>query len=617
MRRLLTLSAALLAALGGVSSADPGERTSTAADQRAVGVTVYNHDLAVVRDRRHLTLPSGETRLALRDVSARIQPQTAVLQSAGTGASIEVVEQNFDYDLLTPQKLLEKYVGRDVVVIHPADRSGRRTRERARVLAANNGVVLRYGDRIETTVDGDLAYPAIPENLRDRPTLVTDLFDAHGGAQDVELDYLTNGMSWQADYTAMLAANDERIDLRGLITLHNESGTSYRDASVQLVAGDVNNPQPPRVLQQIGRTTADSYTVAQPREEGLLEYHLYTLPRRTTLADAQTKQVELLRAAAIPVTKTLELRGGGEYYQRSAGDLGERLKVGTYLAFHNDGGDLGVPLPGGTIRVYKRDAAGTAQFVGADTIDHTPRGSDVRLFLGYAFDLIANKKQTDFDSIAGNIWQSSYRIDIHNGKDMPQTVRVVETIPFDWTIVQTSAPYEKTSSATATWTVTVPANGDTILTYTAHVQLGAGRMGLPKRTVTLSEARTRRARIGYKSGVRRTASGFAAGFTLGYAAVRAAQALRDRRSPYRLLRDRDPRRYGAARRATDARRDRPIARVDCPHRVRARRSARPRAAPAPASAARAGVRARRARHRHPARPRRGLRRVAPAGARLR
>ncbi len=481
MRRLLTLSAALLAALGGVSSADPGERTSTIDDQRAVGVTVYNHDLAVVRDRRRVTLPRGETHLALRDVSARIIPQTAVLQSLGAGTPIEVVEQNFDYDLLTPQKLLEKYVGRDVVVIHPADRNGRRTRERAHVLAANSGVVLRYGDRIETTVDGDLAYPSIPANLRERPTLVTDLFDQRAGVQDVELDYLTNGMSWQADYTAMLAPNDERLDLRGLITLHNESGTTYRDAAVQLVAGDVNNPQPqPRPLQQIGQVVAaDTYRL--PREEGLLEYHLYTLPRRTTLADAQTKQVELLRATAIPVTKTLELRGGGDYYRRSIGDLGERLKVGTYLTFHNEGGDLGVPLPAGTVRVYKRDAAGTAQFVGADAIDHTPRGDDVRLYLGNAFDLVANKKQTDFNSIAGNIWESSYRIAIHNGKDAPQTVRVVELIPFDWTIVQTSAPYEKTSASTATWVLAVPANGDTVLTYTAHVQIAAGRVTLPNR----------------------------------------------------------------------------------------------------------------------------------------
>jgi len=472
MHRSLTLSAVLLAALGGVSSAAPRERVSTLADQRAVGVTVYNGDLAVVRDRRRVALDAGETRLALRDVSGRMQPETAVLQSLDASAPFTVDEQDFDYDLLTPQKLLEKYVGRDVVVLHPADKSGHRARERARVLAANNGVVLRYADRIETTVDGDLAYPSIPANLRDRPTLVTDVEDARGGARDVELDYLTGGLTWRADYTAMLDAADDRMDLRGLVTLTNQSGATYRDASVQLVAGNVHVPvRQPAPLQQIGRvTTADVFSA--PRQEGLLEYHLYTLPRKTTIEDAQTKQVELLRARAFPVTETLELRGGGDYYwnDANAGDLGTRTNPATYLTFRNAGGDLGIPLPAGIVRVYKRDSAGTAQFVGGDAIPHTPDGDTVRLFLGTAFDVVAYKQRTDFHTIDARTHQSSYRIAIHNAKPAPQTVLVVETIPYEWTISETSAPFEKTSSTTATWRITVPARGDAVLTYTARVR---------------------------------------------------------------------------------------------------------------------------------------------------
>ncbi|MBV9438481.1 MAG: DUF4139 domain-containing protein, partial [Candidatus Eremiobacteraeota bacterium] len=302
MRRRLTLLAALVAVAAAPVAAETGEHVSTLADQRGVGVTIYNGDLAVVRDRRRIALPRGETHLAVRDVSARMIPETAVLQSLDAGAPLNVVEQNFDYDLLSPQKLLEKYVGRDVDVIHDPQHSGAaRRRERARVLAANNGVVLRYADRIETTVDGQLAYPSIPPNLRDRPTLVTTIESDRTSNGDLELDYLTGGLSWQADYTALLSANDDRVDLHGLVTLRNASGTSYRDASVQLVAGNINVA---RSLQQIGRT-ADTYALPAPaptpREEALLEYHLYTLPRRTTIADAQTKQVELLSAAAIPV----------------------------------------------------------------------------------------------------------------------------------------------------------------------------------------------------------------------------------------------------------------------------------------------------------------------------
>jgi hypothetical protein len=471
MRRLFAIPAALVLALTVAASADTGEHVSTLADQRGVGVTIYNNDLAVVRDRRRLTLPRGETHLALRDVSAKMQPQTAVLQSLEAGDHLAVVEQDFNYDLLTPQKLLEKYVGRDVQVVHYPDAVGapRRT-ERARVLAANGGVVLRYGNRIETTVDGQLVYPSIPANLRDRPTLVTDLTSDRAGEQNVELDYLTGGLSWAADYTALLSPNDDRLDLRGLITLHNESGTSYNGASVQLVAGDVN-VAPNRQFQ--AQTTADTYSVSagrRPKEEPLFEYHLYTLPRRTSIADAQTKQVELMTAAAIPATTTLELRGEGSYYRTAASDLGQRLKIATYVSFRNLGGDLGAPLPAGTIRVYKRDTAGTAQFIGSDNIDHTPRGEVVRLYLGNSFDLVANKKQTDYKSLGTNLSESAYRIAITNGKAAAQDVLVVEPIFGDWTIVESSLPFTKTSSTTATWTVHVPANGEAVLTYRARVK---------------------------------------------------------------------------------------------------------------------------------------------------
>jgi hypothetical protein len=470
MRHFKPLALVLLVALGATAAAESGEHVSTLADQTGVGITIYNDNLALVRDRRRVDLPQGESRLALRDVSAQIQPETALLQSVGAPQRLTLLEQNFDYDLLSPQKLLQKYVGRDVDVIRYDPRTGERHVERARVMAVNDGVVLRYADRIETSVNGQLSFPSLPPDLRDRPTLVSDVTNTTAGPQQIELTYLSGGLSWKADYTALLAPGDDRLDLRGLITLQNQSGATFRDADVQLVAGDVNIVQDRLALARAAPQNV--YSVGVPRgvsEQALFEYHLYTLPRKTTVADNQTKQVELLSASNVAVTKTLELRGQPNYYRQQTPDLGSRLKVGTYVSFRNQGGDLGIPLPAGVIRVYKRDTAGTAQFIGSDQIDHTPKGESVRLHLGDSFDVTANKKQTDFHVVDAVTFESAYQIVLRNAKKSAQTVLVVEPIPADWTMIQNSAPYTKTSSSTASWSLTVPPEGSTTLTYRVRV----------------------------------------------------------------------------------------------------------------------------------------------------
>ena len=465
MRRAV-LATVLAATLTAAVSAATGEHVSTLADQRGVGITIYNSELALVRDRRRLALPHGESRLALRDVSAKIQPETALLQSVGNAGRISVFEQNFDYDLLSPEKLLEKYVGRDVDVVRTDPQTGRRTRERARVLATNGGVVLRYADRIETSVDGRLAFPSLPPDLRDRPTLVTNLNNAgNAAAQQVELTYLTGGLSWKADYTAVLSPDDAQIDLRGFITLQNESGTTYRDARVQLVAGDVNVVESGVANGTLQAPAPMDKLAGRPSEQALFEYHLYTLPRKTTVADNQTKQVDLLFAPHVAVKKTLELRGSPFYYRSRNGDLGQRLKFGTYVTFRNTGGSLGIALPKGAVRVYKRDSGGQEQFVGSDNIDHTPKNETVRLHLGDAFDVTATKKQTDFKSVPVASYESAYEIVLRNGKPTPESVVVIEPIPGDWTILTSSAPYTKSSSSTATWSLRIPANGSITLTY--------------------------------------------------------------------------------------------------------------------------------------------------------
>ncbi|MBV8280665.1 MAG: DUF4139 domain-containing protein, partial [Candidatus Eremiobacteraeota bacterium] len=273
---------------------DPIERTSTLAEQQAVSVTIYNDNLALVRDERRLAMPKGMQRLALRDVSAQIDPTTAILHSLTSSGAVSVIEQNFNFDLLSPETLLEKYVGREVTVVHVNPHTGAEIREQAKVLAVNGGVVLQYANRIETSVDGKLLFPSIPSNLRDRPTLVTDLDNAYDGEQTLELDYLTGGLSWRADYVGVLNADDTRMDLNGLVTLTNTSGTSYENAHMQLVAGNLNRAATPQEVRSLAANVAKA--ADQMRQENLFEYHLYTLGRPTTIADKQTKQVAMLAA---------------------------------------------------------------------------------------------------------------------------------------------------------------------------------------------------------------------------------------------------------------------------------------------------------------------------------
>jgi len=474
MRSALVVS--LLVAVSGMPAlAD--EMRSTLDDQQSVAVTIYNENLALVKDQRKIQLGGGAQTLAFRDVSAQIRPETALLRSLTSPGKLAVIEQNFDFDLLTPQKLLEKYVGKTVTVIRTNPATGAETSEQAQVLAANNGIVLKIGDRIETGIPGRLVYPDVPANLRDRPTLVMSLDNGGAAQQDVELSYLTGGLGWKADYVAELNAADDKLDLSGWVTLTNTSGTSYRNAKLQLVAGDVN-----RVREEFRRAPAavgmmaKTDEAARMGEESLLEYHLYTLDRPTTIAENQTKQVSLLSAAGVPVRKELVLRGNDYYYGSSYGELGQKMKVGVFIEFDNkEASRLGLPLPKGVIRVYKKDSAGNAQFVGEDSIDHTPKNEKVRLKLGDAFDVTADKKQTDFKKLPnpekGNaLFESAYEIVLKNAKKDAVTVTVQEPIPADWKMLKSSHPFEKAASNTALWKISVPAEGSTTLAYRVQVK---------------------------------------------------------------------------------------------------------------------------------------------------
>lgn len=472
-RTLSVVFCLLLLLTPAVTIGEPRERASTVGDRELVNLTVYNGGTALVHDRRHIILNGGLNRIAWRDVSAQMDSSSALIEAMGSNNRVTVLEQNFDFDLLDPSALLNKYVGHYVTVVHEARFAGERdTRERARILSTNGGIVLQYRDRIETEVRGHIIYPFSPSNFRDRPTLVLDMESEQPGLQTLDLSYLTTGLAWRADYVGVLSSDEARMSLTGLVTLSNTSGVSYDDAHLQLVAGDVNIVQPETIrsaLKTIAAVGAENgYPSGGFRQENYFEFHLYTLQRPTTVLQNQTKQISLLSAHGVPIRKTLELRGSPDYYRSAEPDLGDKLPVGAYVMFENRGGELGIPLPAGVVRLYKNDSRGLSQFLGSDHIDHTPRFETVRLHLGDSFDVTARKKQTDFHFGSPCQTDSSNEIVISNAKTIAQDVLVVEPIPGEWQIVSENMRHTKSSASTANWLVHVPAGKRSTLTYTAR-----------------------------------------------------------------------------------------------------------------------------------------------------
>lgn len=472
MKQVLFFLATFLFCVAPVLAGD--EINVTARDQQTVSVTIYNKNLALVKDRRKITVPNGMQTLAFREVSAKIKPETALLNAG----DLSVLEQNFEYDLLSPQSLLQKYVGRDVTMVRRHPTTGEEQLVQAKVLSAGNGVVLRVGDRIETEVSGRLVYPDIPDTLRDRPTLTMQVESAKDGARDVELSYLTGGLSWQADYVAELNAADDRLNLSGWVTLINESGARYPQAQLQLVAGDVNIVQKEMDSRNMMKSAMAGLTPApQPMaEESMFEYHLYTLGRPTTIGENQKKQVALLQAVGVECRKEFLLKGDESYYSSQSGEIGRKMKVGVFVELKNDKeSGLGLPLPGGIVRVYKKDGNGFLQFVGEDKMDHTPEKEMIRLHLGDAFDITADKRQTNFKKISGfspfqYVFESEYEIKLKNAKKEKVMVKIQEPLPGDWEILGESVGHTKESAHTASWMVAVPPMETVNLTYWVRVK---------------------------------------------------------------------------------------------------------------------------------------------------
>lgn len=467
-RRLLLAAAALSLALPLAAPAAPV--VSTVADQTGLALTIYNQNLGLVKDRRDIRLGPGGGELRFMDVAAQIIPASVSIAPL-SGGEIRVLEQNYEYDLLSPQKLMDKYVGKEVKLYQKNPQTEREEVVTATLLSNNGGPVYRIGDEITFGHPGRLIFPGVPDDLIARPTLVWLLESGAGDRRTIEASYLTGGISWRADYVVTLSEKDDRASLAGWVTIDNHSGATYRNAALKLVAGDVNRAQDgPIPHAKAMRVEAMAAPAPQFREEAFFEYHLYTLQRPSTIKENQTKQISLVTADAVPVRKEFLLKGESFYYYSPAGDAAKQ-KVGVFVEVENRREhNLGMPLPRGVVRVYKRDAGGSLQFVGEDTIDHTPEKETVRVKLGDAFDVAAERKQTEWRKVASDTYEAAFEITLRNHKKEDITVKVVEPVPGDWQMLSSSHPHAKGDAFSAVFTVPAAKDGETTLTYRVRMR---------------------------------------------------------------------------------------------------------------------------------------------------
>jgi hypothetical protein len=442
----------------------PAGAPAIAAD-RTLSVTIYSSDLALVQDRRDIDLKGGRQRIEFQDVSAQIRPETVSL----TAADISIVEQNFDFDLLTPAKLMEKAVGQQITIVRVNPATGAETREQAQVLATNGGVVLKIGQRIEVLRDDGLPvrviFDKVPDNLRARPTLSVTVIGGRAGTRPATLSYLTPGLGWRADYVALYNEGDSKIDVQGWVTLTNSSGVTYDNAQTLLVAGSPTQadgggrpsnyyraPQQRSTLQQAGTESGS--------RERLGDYYLYPLAERTTIANLQTKQVSFLDVHGVPAEHGYEFRN---HWLGTAETPQSAKSVYSFSTSAHAG--LGDQLPAGILRFYMRDKRGDPQFIGESRIDHTPMGSTLSLATGDAFDVKVRAvvdKRTRLNTFD---WQSDMRYELTNALPRPVTVKLLqEGLWGDSRITAESIKSTRRSAEVAEWAVTVPANGKASLT---------------------------------------------------------------------------------------------------------------------------------------------------------
>ena len=468
---LAVVGMAILLGAGAVPAMSSTSRISiTQEQQKEVAITIYNGNLGLVKDIRELALGPGESEVRFMDVASQIDPTTVHLKSLTDPTGLRILEQNYEYDLLNPQKLLDKFVGKSVKLM-----TSDGTLVDAILLSNNNGPIYKINGQIHLGHSGRVILPEIPDNLIPKPTLVWLLQNRTGRPQRAEASYLTSGITWKADYVVVLNAKDNGGDLSGWVTIDNKSGATYTEAALKLVAGDVHRAvtrQEMRDALEVAARKAEA--VQAPRQfqqESFFEYHLYSLDGRTTIKQNQAKQISLMSVNEIPIKKELHYYGASQYYRGPLGTPVSNQKIGVFLEIANkEQHRLGMPLPKGTIRVYKAASDGSLQFIGEDIIDHTPKDEKVKIKMGEAFDVVGERTQRDWKKIAWNVYETEWDVQIRNHKKEDVQVTIIEPVPGDWEVIKTSHPYEKAEAHTLKYVVTIPKDDKVTVNYRVRMR---------------------------------------------------------------------------------------------------------------------------------------------------
>jgi len=460
---LLLLTFFFISISGAASAAETV--TSTAGERSDLSLTVYNSDIALVSETRDVTLPRGESRVRFLDVPGSIIPESIQVRFEG-GVPVTVLEQSYEHDLVSPDRLIDKYVGRKVWLEYVNPVTGREQRLEATILSNRGGTVFRVGDEIILNHAGKIIFPGLPEGLHTEPSLSWTVETEKSADVRLAVQFLARNITWKADYNLLLAGDDTRADLRGWITLNNRSGFAFEKAKLTLVAGEVNVA--PERKKGLMRMKMAAEAAPRAKEDRFFEYHTYSLQRRTTLEDNAEKQISMVDIKGIPVKKRYMVKGEQYFYFSRYREGTLRGRAGVFIELK--AGD-GIPLPAGTVRVYKRDRNGETRFIGSDNIDHVAAGETVRIRTGDAFDILYERRQADWLRIAEGVFESSIEIKLRNRKDGDVTVTVIEPVPGEWMVLKTSHDFRKTDANTLEFDIKVPKKKETVLNYRVRVIL--------------------------------------------------------------------------------------------------------------------------------------------------
>lgn len=448
------------------------EQKSTSEQQDNVEVTVYNSNIGLVKDIRNIDLERGTVSLRFMDVASSINPRSVHIKSISHPGRLSVLEQNYEYDLMNPSKLMDKYVGRKVKLLRINEFKGEKEIVEAKLLSYNqNQPIYKIDDEIYLGYSGRVILPEIPENLIARPTLVWLLNNSSNYSQKIEVSYLTHNITWEADYIMVISKNDKSCDMNGWVTINNTSGTTYDNAKLKLIAGDVHRVYgETRYDKYATRTMEKAAAAPQFKEEEFFEYHIYKLQRRSDIKNNQSKQIQLLKANDVSVKKELIVYGSQNYFTGRYREKIPKIDVNVYISFMNSSdNEMGMPLPKGIVRLYKKDSEDALQFIGEDRINHTPKDEEVRVKVGKAFDVVCERIQTDYNKISYNTYETEWEIKVRNHKKEEVIVSLIEPMYADWKVLESNYKFKKLDAHTIRFDVPVSPDEEASVTYRVRV----------------------------------------------------------------------------------------------------------------------------------------------------